>query len=111
MFYYLNTVSQIKRIASNINLLENNLNLNTDDEILKDITGGLLYKNLLESEIGESLKKSEAFTFTINTDGISLSENSTLSMWPVYLVINEIKPEERFCFENVIIAGTIFFAS
>ena len=42
---------------------------------------------------------------TLNTDGISLSENSTLSMWPVYAVMNEINPNERFCIDNVIVVG------
>jgi hypothetical protein len=26
-------------------------------------------------------------------------------MWPVYAVINEINPNERFCIDNVIVVG------
>ena len=55
--------------------------------VLRDITDGLLYKKILNSEVGNLIRKKDAFTLTLNTDGI----NSTLSMWPVYTVKNEIK--------------------
>jgi hypothetical protein len=111
MFYFLDTSSQIKRISKNVNLFENDerSRMSENTEILRDITDGLLYKKILNSEVGNLIKKKEAFTLTLNTDGISLSENSTLSMWPVYTVINEIKAGERFCFENVIIVGKLEF--
>jgi hypothetical protein len=51
---------------------------------MRDITDGSLYKKILKSNIGRLIKQKEAFTLTLNTDGISLSENSTLSRWPVY---------------------------
>jgi len=41
----------------------------------------------------------------INTDGISKSLNSDQTIWPFYLVINELPLEMRFCMENIIIAG------
>ena len=104
MFYYLDTECQIKRISKNVRLLENNDHQH-DKASLCDISDGLLYQKILKSNIGELIKRNEAFTLTINTDGISFSENSTLSMWPVYTVINEIKPSERFCIDNVVIVG------
>ena len=41
----------------------------------------------------------------INIDGIAMCEKSTLSIWPVYLVINEIEIGSRFYIDNVILAG------
>jgi len=72
---------------------------------LRDITDGSLYKKILKSDIGRLIKQKEAFMLTLNTDGISLSGNSTLSIWPVYAVLNEINLNERFCIDNVIVVG------
>ena len=110
MFYYLDIDRQIKRITANKSFLketDDQTFKNKNDEILCDITDGLLYKEILKSDIGDLIKQKQAFTFTINTDGISLSESSNLSMWPVYLAINEVNPEYRYCIENIIIAGKI----
>ena len=105
MFYFLDTTCQIKKISKSVNLFKNDGTMNENDHLLRDITDGSLYKKVLKSNIGRLIKQKEAFTLTLNTDGISLSENSTLSMWPVYAVINEINPNERFCIDNVIVVG------
>ena len=105
MFYFLDTTCQIKKISKSVNLFKNDGTMNENDHLLRDITDGSLYKKVLKSNIGRLIKQKEAFTLTTNTDGISLSENSTLSMWPVYAVINEINPNERFCIDNVIVVG------
>jgi len=34
-----------------------------------------------------------------------MSDSSTTSMWPVFLVLNEANADVRFCIENVIVAG------
>lgn len=44
-------------------------------------------------------------TFSLNTDGVSISDKSKLSMWPIYLIIKEHPLHVRFAFDNVIIAG------
>lgn len=44
----------------------------------------------------------------INTDGIALCNKSNLTLWPVFLCINEIEIEKRFAIENVIVAGSTF---
>ncbi len=72
---------------------------------MRDITDGSLYKKILKSYIGRLIKQKEAFMLTLNTDGRSLSGNSTLSIWPVYAVLNEINLNERFCIDNVIVVG------
>jgi len=49
--------------------------------------------------------KKQAFSFTINTDGISVSNKSKLTIWPVFIVINELPLNIRFSIDNVILAG------
>lgn len=54
---------------------------------------------------GPLFKKILAFSFSMNTDGASLSKSSKLSMWPVFLIINELPLHKRFAIDNVILAG------
>lgn len=79
-----------------------------DDNVLRDFIDGGIYNRLLNSRIGNALKRKEAFTMTFNTDGISLSNSSTLSIWPCFGTINEIVSQERFCVDNIILYGTYF---
>jgi hypothetical protein len=66
---------------------------------MADIVDGLYYHKILDEE-------SEPFlTLTINTDGVQPYNSSEKSIWPVTLVINEIKRKRRFCFQNLIIGG------
>jgi hypothetical protein len=81
------------------------INSNVMENELVDVYDGRLYKELLASEDGESFKRKEAFCFLLNTDGISICDKSKITIWPIYLVINEIPIEERFCIKNVILAG------
>lgn len=75
---------------------------------ISDITDGAIYSDFLKSDNGPWLRNRKAFTFMINSDGISVSLKSKLTIWPVYLVINELPSEKRFCIDNVIIAGNYF---
>ena len=42
-------------------------------------------------------------TFTLFTDGIPLFKSSNVSLWPVYLVINELPRKERYLKKNMIL--------
>ena len=70
-----------------------------------DLADGNYYQKLLKSDIGNDIINKKAFTFLLNTDGISLSKKSKSTIWPLILVINELPVEIRFCIENIIIAG------
>jgi hypothetical protein len=48
--------SQIRQIVSNLNLLKKKTHYSTPGEY-KDIMDGLLYKKVLEIDIGDSIKK------------------------------------------------------
>ncbi|KAH3755223.1 hypothetical protein DPMN_189913 [Dreissena polymorpha] len=44
-------------------------------------------------------------TLTMNTDGVPLYHSLAVSLWPVFLVLNELRPSERFLMKNVIVWG------
>ena len=48
--------------------------------------GGFLYPTTNPANI----------SFTINTDGVSLFKSSKTEIWPLFLVINELPPSERY---------------
>jgi hypothetical protein len=73
---------------------------------IDDIFDGELYQSLLNSEEGGMFLNQKAFTFMLNTDGISRCTKSKQTIWPIILVINEIPQHLRYCIDNVIIAGS-----
>ena len=76
-----------------------------NNDFVTDVIDGAIYQDFLNKENPDGQK--DCYTFTLNTDGINLCEKSNLSIWPVYLVVNEIAIEERFMPDNIIIAGNI----
>lgn len=108
IYYYLDIEKQIHSIFNKIKYDDLNSQPSLNNE-LTDIKDGTLYKSILSSEDGESVKKNKAFTLTINTDGISICKKSKLTIWPVYLIINELPIQKRFSIDNVIIAGTYIY--
>lgn len=106
MYYHYDIETQIKRIFKRFN--ENDLtnsNDRNDQNLIIDFFDGDLYKDLLASENGESFRKKESLTFLFNTDGITRSDKSNQTIWPILIVINELPIQERFCIDNIIIAG------
>ena len=82
-----------------------NINKESNINELNDVYDGNIYKELLSSENGALFKEGKAFSFLMNSDDISISNKSDLTIWPVYLIINELPIEKRFTIDNVIIAG------
>ena len=106
MNYHFNITDQIRRLLSRREIIESLFtNPDYDPNNLSDITHGKHYRNFLESDDGSTLKQKRAFTLLVNTDGIQISLKSTLSIWPVYIVINDLPKSRRFKFQNIIIAG------
>lgn len=80
------------------------LKTSIDNPYLQDITDGQAYKNL--AVIGGFLNPdSPNISLSFNTDGIPLFSSSGVKLWPVFFVINELPPAQRFSRENVILAG------
>jgi hypothetical protein len=73
------------------------------DKSLSDITSGSGYTKLRSP--GGFLHRNANITLTMFTDGVPLFKSSHVSIWPVYLTINEIPPRERFLKKNMILWG------
>lgn len=56
-------------------------------EGLDDICDGEQYKKYIQSNL---LRDEYNFSYTFNTDGCQATNSSKVSMWPIYLMINEL---------------------
>ena len=72
---------------------------------LRDIYDGRVYKELSGNGV---LNSPDAISFLINTDGAPVFKSSKVSIWPVYLMINELPLIQRRKKENIIFAGLWF---
>eukprot|EP00111_Clytia_hemisphaerica_P021545 TCONS_00063373-protein len=79
--------------------------LNTTS-VLKDVGDARTYQELIKQ--GYFKQDGLNLTCQMNTDGVSLFNSSSFSVWPVYLKINELPPLFRKTKKNRIIAGLWF---
>ena len=70
-------------------------------DLCNDIYDGTVYKDV---GLPISLQKG-GFNFILNTDGANKYKSSSWSVWPIYLIIAEMPPDERYKIENVIFCG------
>lgn len=68
---------------------------------IEDVYDGAVYKEAEQN----FLIHGKNISLTWYTDGVSLFECSSYSLWPFVFVINELPPEERYKEENLIIGG------
>lgn len=102
--YSLSIAKQINLIfkKKSISSLRNSHSPNNDN--ITDFKDGRIYQEFINrDEIKDS--KENIFSFLFNTDGISISKKSKLSIWPLILIINELPIGERFSYENIVLAG------
>ena len=71
----------------------------------EDLYDGSIYKSLPADFVNNNDTK---ITFRWNTDGVSLYKSSKVSIWPFFLMINELPPKLRVLKENIILAGLWF---
>ena len=71
-----------------------------------DIYEGEVYTEL--SQDGGILADHRNISFTWYTDGISIYRSSKFSIWPLYLIINELPFDERTKKESIILAAMWF---
>ena len=62
-----------------------------DVNLLQDLYDGKEYK-----KHGQFFSSRSNISFTLNTDGAQLFSSSTVSLWPIWLVINELPPQVRY---------------
>lgn len=71
---------------------------------IQDIYDGKCYRDFVKS-LPDNEKESYV-SVLFNTDGAAIFKSSSNSVWPIYLVINELPPEVRF--KHAIICGVWF---
>ena len=59
-------------------------------DVIRDIYDGSEYQRHAASFIMQAANVS----LTLNADGVSLFRSSKCSLWPVWLVVNELPPEQ-----------------
>ena len=84
------------------------IDLSVEPEMISDVVDGTIYRDFLRTAEGSCVRSGHGITFSVNTDGCNPSEKSSISLWPIFLTINEIPIGERYCIENTIIAGKYF---
>ena len=64
---------------------------------IKDQSDGLAHKEFLESVIPSLDAGTKVITLTLNADGVKIfaDTKNKKSVWPFYLLVNEIKKEQR----------------
>lgn len=74
----------------------------TEQNVIKDITDGLLYRRL----VSKPTTADNTITLTLNTDGVPIFKSSSFSIWPLLCTVNEINPVERK--QNALLLGLWF---
>ena len=98
-------VSQIAKLYRRPNFLydiqyrDRRVKINQD--AIEDIYDGELYQEALKTVLASPTNISLMW----NTDGLQVYNSGTFSLWPFYLVVNELSPQKRFLTENMIIGG------
>ncbi len=111
MNYYFDIDDQLNKILAK-DLIDfeqaSRINLTEEPDIISDVSDGAIYRDFLRTSEGTRVRSGDGITFCMNTDGCNPSEKSAISLWPVFLSINEIPIGERYCIDNTIIAGKLF---
>lgn len=70
---------------------------------LSDIYDGNLYKKFFENN--GILSNENNLSFSLNTDGAPLFKSSSVSIWPVYMLVNELPISQRKRRQNSLLYG------
>lgn len=70
---------------------------------ISDIYDGDLYKKYFIDD--GFLSKTDNISLMWYTDGVPIFTSSNISMWPLYLSVNELPPELRYQRENMLLSG------
>jgi len=73
---------------------------------IENIYDGRVYKRFFSN--GGFLDRKNNISFMWYSDGISIFRSSHFSIWPMYLVVNELPYRERVKKKNIILAGLFF---
>ena len=78
--------------------LQKRFERNQDSGCLKDVLDGREYGNHKDflSEPGN-------VSLTLNTDGVNMFHSSNISLWPIWLAVNELPPQVRLVMQIIIV--------
>lgn len=96
--------SLYRRSGFHKSLINRSARQKENDANFEDIYDGSIYNSLPE----DFLANPNNITFIWNSDGVPLFRSSKISIWPLYLMINELPYKLRIKKENMIIAGLWF---
>ncbi|CAF4840678.1 unnamed protein product [Rotaria sp. Silwood1] len=99
IFYRFDIGSQLESILLHTPDLVFQNFLSPPSKRMRDIVDGVFYRNQLKQETDLFI------TLTMNVDGVQPNKGSDSSIWPVLIVVNEIRRRKRYSLENVILAG------
>lgn len=102
-------LNQIKNLIAQdgfFTSLQHRFTRNVPEGTYEDIYDGQLYKSYFKNN--GVLSNSENISFTFNTDGAPVFKSSNVSIWPIYLVVNELPYKLRMKKENMILAALWF---
>lgn len=107
-FIILPVAQQLKRIMEDPFLwraMKQRFSRTQSNGVMCDIYDGEEY--IKHSCPGEFLSSSfpANVSFIMNTDGVAIFRSSKVSMWPIWLVVNELPPELRFSKSHMLLAG------
>ena len=105
VYYRMPIHSQIEMLFKK-KTLPSQYDFSVDNEHISDFKDGSIYQDFLKKENPNN--NNDTYTFTLNTDGISLCDKSNIQVWPQYMTINETPIESRYSPENTIICGNYF---
>lgn len=71
--------------------------------VLEDIIDGEVYKNFIQKGL---LGHKNQLSVTVSIDGVSPFEDSDITLWPIWLVFNEVPPDLRY--KNIYLLGLYF---
>ncbi|PIK38304.1 hypothetical protein BSL78_24855 [Apostichopus japonicus] len=74
----------------------------TTHNCIRDVYDSKLYQDLYQAGF---LNNPNNLSFAMNTDGVAIFKSSKLSMWPVYMIVNELPISERKARENMLMYG------
>ena len=94
-----NFVHQLSNRFTRIKKSENNI---------EDIYDSDIYKSFVKNNGPLSSKHPFNISFLLNTDGVPIFKSSKMSIWPLYMIINELPFKVRKQRENMILCGLWF---
>ncbi len=87
------------------NSLQGRFNRSVPKDSIEDIYDGALYKQYFDEGL---LNCPQNISFVFNTDGAPVFKSSKVSIWPLYLCINELEYKSRMRKEHMLFQGLWF---